>query len=256
MVLAALASQHVPPDEPIDLINVSFADSSFSSDFDKVPDRQNGINGYDLSPSSFSVPLLLLPLFSFFSPMSHAPTSPPELLPTLFFIPSSSFSPLLVLRHLFRLYELQKISTTRQWNLVKVNINHDHLQFACKHNVYPLTYPATTIMGKPLCLPLLFPPFSLFLSPPFLFFFAPLVRIPPLPFFSPLPPLAVFLFLPSPPLPLSPSPLSPLPSPLSPLPSPLSPLPSPLSPLPSPLSPLPSPLSPLPSPLSPTLFSF
>ena len=53
MVLAALASQHVPPDEPIDLINVSFADSSSSSDFDKVPDRQNGINGYDLSPSFF-----------------------------------------------------------------------------------------------------------------------------------------------------------------------------------------------------------
>jgi hypothetical protein len=45
MVIAALADQHVPKEEPIDLINVSFGDST-TVDFDKVPDRQNGINGY------------------------------------------------------------------------------------------------------------------------------------------------------------------------------------------------------------------
>ena len=197
--------------------------------------------------SSFFVPLLLLPLFSFFSPTFHTPTSPPELLLTLFFIPSSSFSPLLVLRHLFRFYELQKISTTRQWNLVKVNINHDHLQFACKHNVYPLTYPATTIMGKPLS-PSTLPSFFSIYVASFSFFLCPSCSYP-----SP------SLLLPSPsPRCLPFSPFSLLPSPLSPL-SPLSPSPPlPLSPSPPlPLSPSPPlPLSPLPSPLSPTLFSF
>eukprot|EP00026_Physarum_polycephalum_P004006 Phypoly_transcript_04023.p1 GENE.Phypoly_transcript_04023~~Phypoly_transcript_04023.p1 ORF type:complete len:548 (+),score=71.01 Phypoly_transcript_04023:131-1774(+) len=87
MVIAALADLHVPKEEPIDLINVSFGDSA-TVDFDKVPDRQNGING---------------------------------------------------------LYELQKVST-RKWNLLKVNITHTDLEFACKNNVYFLTYPATTIM--------------------------------------------------------------------------------------------------------------
>lgn len=87
MVIAALADKHVPQEEPIDLINVSFGDSP-SVDFDKVPDRQNGING---------------------------------------------------------LYELQKISK-RPWNLLKVNITHADLEYACKNNVYFLTYPATTIM--------------------------------------------------------------------------------------------------------------
>ncbi len=45
MVLAALASRHIPQQESIDLINVAFGDTE-NSEFDKVPDRQNSINGY------------------------------------------------------------------------------------------------------------------------------------------------------------------------------------------------------------------
>ncbi|EGC34264.1 hypothetical protein DICPUDRAFT_55929 [Dictyostelium purpureum] len=53
------------------------------------------------------------------------------------------------------LKELQIVSPTRQWKLIKVNVTTQEMEWAKKH-VYQLSYPAITIMDMTICLALWF----------------------------------------------------------------------------------------------------